>query len=87
MIRLRQRHSAVPLLRSLGHCVMNLSINIPPLRCLGKPTTPLIPDPSPKREREAKRAHLLRSIMRLISAFAWFIASSAGSSPLFAFDR
>ena len=43
MIRLRQCHLAMPLLRSLGHVLVNVSINIPPLRGLGKPTTPLSP--------------------------------------------
>ena len=43
MIRLRHCHLAMPLLRSLGHVLVNVSINIPPLRGLGKPTTPLSP--------------------------------------------
>ena len=77
MIRLRQRHSAMPLLRSLGYFLVNVSIDIPPLRGLGKPPTPNPQHPS----------YCPRSTMRLISAFAWFIASSAVSSPLFAFDK
>jgi hypothetical protein len=53
VIRLRQRHSAVPLLRSLGHFVVNLSTNIPPLRGLGKPLIPTLPKGKREKEKSA----------------------------------
>jgi len=46
-----------------------------------------------KRLRTNAMAHVIRlsyfprSTILLISAFAWFMASSAESSPLFAFER
>jgi hypothetical protein len=86
VIRLRQRHSAVPLLRSLGHFLGNIIYKYSAATRLGKTdnATPRYPS---QREKGEKRSHLLRSMILLISAFAWFIASSAVSSPLFAFDK